>query len=155
MSPIIRPATGADLNALVALLPRLADFDLPPDRNPQDLWRGDAELLQAVLAGDRDDGFCLLASDAGGDLLGLVLVSMDEELLSHQPNAHIEALAVARDAEGRGIGALLLDKAETEALQRGALSMSLHVFGRNTRARGLYGKQGYDEELIRCRKTLV
>ncbi|TQV66516.1 GNAT family N-acetyltransferase [Exilibacterium tricleocarpae] len=154
MNPIFRTATAADKAALMDLMPRLADFDVPAHRNPKDLWRGDADMLAAHLAGTRDDCFCRLATDSNGQLLGFILVSLCEELLSHEPSAHVEALAVTRDAQGRGIGRQLLEDAERCAQERGALSMSLHVFGNNTRARGLYARQGYDEELIRCSKPL-
>ncbi len=43
---------------------------------------------------------------------------------------------------------------EDEARARGAHSMTLHVFGNNRRARALYAKIGYDEELIRAIKHL-
>ena len=40
----IRPATAADRAAVVALLPQLADFSIPPRRQPEQLWQGDAAL---------------------------------------------------------------------------------------------------------------
>ena len=42
MNYVIRQATALDTEAIVALFPRLAAFPLPPERTPEDLWRGDA-----------------------------------------------------------------------------------------------------------------
>lgn len=152
MSVKIRPARAEDAPTLRALLPRLADFPLPNDRDPLDLWRGDAKLLEAHLAGDAPQCFAFVAE--ADEVLGLVLVSLRPELLSGAPSAHVEALAVARDAEGRGVARALLEACEREAAERGARSMTLHVFGTNARARKLYARAGYDEELIRCTKPL-
>lgn len=69
--------------------------------------------------------------------------------MSHASSAHLEALVVADNAEGQGVGGSLLAAAEEEARQRGALSMSLHVFARNQRARKVYERAGFDGELIR------
>lgn len=149
----IRPARASDAASLRALMPRLADFDLPNGRDPDHLWRGDEKLLLAHLAGDAPDGFVLVA-ELDGELCGLAMVSLRPELLSGAPSAHLEALAVAKGAEGRGVATALLDHSEREAAERGARSMTLHVFGTNTRARALYARAGYDEELIRATKPL-
>ena len=57
-------------------------------------------------------------------------------------------------AEFERVARALIDAAEREALARGARSMTLHVFAANARARALYARTGYTEELIRCTKPL-
>lgn len=81
-------------------------------------------------------------------------MTLRPELLSHEPSAHLEALAVGEGAEGMGIGGALIAATEEEARARGALSITLHVFTRNHRARKVYKRAGYDEELIRCTKQI-
>lgn len=149
MSYSIRPATPADLDAMLALFPRLAAFDLPPRRAPEHLWHGDAELLRAWAAGGAPALLVRVAVDADDLVLGVALVSLREELLSHAPSAHLEVLAIHAAAEGRGIGRALLDSAEDAARAHGAQSMTLHVFANNTRARAVYERMGYDGELLR------
>lgn len=150
----IRSATPTDAAALHALFPRLAAFDVPASRNPEDLWRGDEKLLRAWLAGDAPQCFVQVAELSSGTLAGFTLVSLRPELLSGAPSAHLEAIAVSKEAEGRGVARALIDAAEREALARGARSMTLHVFAANARARALYARTGYTEELIRCTKPL-
>ena len=64
-------------------------------------------------------------------------------------------LAVAPEAEGHGIGSALITATEALARDLGAESITLHVFGRNRRARGVYERLGYDPELIRHFKILA
>jgi len=140
-------------DAILALMPRLAEFDLPASRNPRHLWEHDAEMLRAWLRGDNE---CLVhaAIDEHNRVLGFTMVSLRPELLSHEPSAHLEAIALDPAAEGRGIAQALLAAAEVGARASGALTMTLHVFAVNERARRLYERAGYNGELMRYIKPL-
>ncbi len=138
-----------------SLLPRLASFDLPSRRSPEDLWSDDEQMLLRWRDGGEPDLIAQVAVDDEDRVMGLAITRLREELLSHAPSAHLEALAVAPEAEGRGMGKALVTAAEETARARGAETMTLHVFGVNTRARGLYEKLGYDGELIRYIKELA
>ena len=137
---------------MLELLPQLADFEVPAKRNPKDLWRSDAELLDQVAAGRAPMSFAEVVVDEQDTPLGLILVTLRDELMSHAPSAHLEAIVVAPEARGAGLGAMLLARAEQAAEAKGAKSLSLHVFANNTRARALYDKLSYDSELIRAIK---
>ena len=152
MSIVIRPAGQADVPAILEMLPRLANFELPDRRHAPHLWEGDAELLQQWAKEEAQNCFVEVAMDADGTILGATLTSLREELLSHEPSAHLEVLVVANGAEGRGLGKQLMASAEQQARNRGAGSITLHVFGNNVRARALYQQLGYEEELLRCIK---
>lgn len=150
----IRPAQLDDLDAIRELLPRLAEFELPPGRVAEHLWRGDEKILLAWAEGK--EPACLVQVAIGEDqrLLGVAMSRLRPELLSAEPSAHLEILMVARDAEGTGIGRALMNAAESAARDRGARSMTLHAFATNTRACRLYEKLGYDGELVRFTKNL-
>lgn len=136
---------------VLALLPRLADFELPKHRNPRDLWQGDASLIREWFAG-KSELFLLCATAGDGELGGVALYGLRPDLLSDAPSAHLEALAVAREFEGRGAASALLDACHQDARQRGAQSMSLHVLDTNQRAFDLYRHKGYQSEMRRCIK---
>lgn len=150
----IRRAAAGDRDAMLALLPRLASFDLPDRRRPQDLWQGDEKLMRKALDGQAPECYIQVAIEGGSDLLGLAMYTLRAEILTHEPSAHLETLVVSEHAQGRGVGSALLRSAETHAFELGARSMSLHVFGVNDRARAVYARAGYDGELIRCIKWL-
>lgn len=149
----IRPAKASDLPSLEALLPRLADFDVPNERNPTELWHGDRDLIREWAEGTRADVEVIVAVREER-VMGMAALSVRIELLSGGPSAHVEILSLSNEAEGFGVGAALMQAMESIALDRGANSMSLHVFANNTRARALYEKQGYDGELMRYFKRL-
>ena len=155
MSFQIRSAVSEDGEAILALMPRLAAFDVPKSRNPVDLWRSDAAMLQRWLDGEAAECFVHVAVDDAETMLGFTLVSLRPELLSHEPSAHLEAIAVGEGAEGMGVGQALLAAAESEAKAQGAQTITLHVFASNTRARGFYEQSGYDGELLRYTKELA
>lgn len=165
MNVIIRPAGLADAGDIAELLPELASFDVPKHRNPKDLWVGDLATLKRWVAGREPSCMVHVAEIAPKDtktedtpstrgFVGFTIISLREELLSHDPSAHLEAIVVAEPARGAGVGRALLNNAETMAKAQGALSMTLHVFGNNTNARAVYRAHGYDEELIRASKLL-
>jgi ribosomal protein S18 acetylase RimI-like enzyme len=156
MEYVVREAAAADTDAMLRLLPRLAAFELPPGRTAEELWHGDAELLRGWLAGEQPHCVALVATRADGDgaILGLTLSTLRPEILSGRPSAHLEVLAVADEAEGHGVGRALMQATERMLRERGALTVSLHVFARNTRARRLYERMGYSGELIRYTKPL-
>jgi ribosomal protein S18 acetylase RimI-like enzyme len=151
----IREGTEADAPAVFELMPQLADFELPPGRVSDHLWASDAKLLEQHLAGEAGPVIYLVAVDDDNRLLGFSLTSLRPELLSHEPSAHLEAIAVAPGARGMGLGRALLKATEEAAKAGGAQSITLHAFKRNERARGLYEAEGYDSELIRYTKPLA
>ncbi|XOV81976.1 MAG: GNAT family N-acetyltransferase [bacterium] len=148
----IRAIDPRDLPAMLELLPQLADFQIPERRNPLDLWQSDAQLLREVVAGKSETSFADVIVDAADVAQGLILVTLREELMSHAPSAHLEAIVVSPKVRGHGLGRRLLQHAEHACMLRGARSLSLHVFSNNLRARGLYDLAGYDSELIRAIK---
>ena len=155
MSVQVRSAVSDDGETIMALMPRLASFDVPKSRNPVDLWRSDAAMFQRWLDGEAAECFVHVAVDDAQKVLGFTMVSVGPELLSHAPSAHLEAIAVGDGAEGMGVGRALLAAAENEAKSQGAKTMTLHVFSSNTRARVFYEQSGYDGELLRYIKELA
>ena len=151
---VLRPAAADDESQILALLPYLADFAIPPKRQPKDLWAGDAEMAQAILSGQIESSFIDVAADNTGTIAGLIMVSMREEMLSHDPSAHLEAIVVHPRARGIGLGKRLMRHCEVRVRELGATSLTLHVFQRNERARALYAAEDFDEELIRAIKWL-
>lgn len=149
-----RPAKSSDGEAMLALMPRLAAFEIPDSRTAEHLWMHDAAMLRRWIAGDANNCLVHVAEDERGAIVGIAMVTLRPELLSDEPSAHLEAIAVDSGLEGQGLGKMLLDAIELDAKSRGAMTMTLHVFSTNGRARAFYEKSGYDGELLRYIKPL-
>ena len=131
--PVVRPMVSSDVEAVLevqraaftieALL--YDDPSLPPLRESY-------EQLVADL--DRSHG--LVALD-GGRVVGSVRVRVDGASL------HIARLSVVPDQQGRGLGALLLARAEAVADASEALLFTGHLSASNLR---LYASAGYLEQ---------
>lgn len=155
MPIIIEKGDPADCEEMLTLFPRLVSFDVPNGRNSGHLWGGDADLLRKWARDGDDDCIVHVAKNTDGSIIGVTMVTLRPELLSRSPSAHLEVITVAESAEGQGVGKELMAAAEAGARNRGAHSMTLFVFSKNTRARRVYERAGFDEELIRCIKPFT
>jgi len=155
MSHEIRPGRLSDVDAIAAMMPDLASFETLAGRNPRDLWEGDLATLHRWRNGQEPNVMVHVAEGASGDVEGFTMVSLREEAMSHEPSSHLEAIVVNENARGAGLGTKLLANAELQARSAGAKTMTLHVFEKNVRARAVYRKAGYDEEIIRDIKQLT
>ena len=154
MNYSIRNATPDDRSEIDALLPRLADFDVPPYRVTEHLWHGDRDLIRQWANGERTDVNVAVAT-VDNTVVGVAAISERKELLSGEPSAHLEILAIKQDVEGHGIGSSLMQRVNAMAKNSGAKSISLHVFSNNTKARALYERHGYFGELMRYYKPVT
>ena len=71
----IRDATPADGDALIALLPRLADFEIPEHRDPRHLWQDDEALLRRWLGGEAPECLVQVAEERAG-IVGMTLTTL-------------------------------------------------------------------------------
>ncbi len=150
-----RTATPADVGDIEPLLPRLAAFDpLPPGRSRDDLWRPDLEGLRAWASGDRPDTSVRVATHSGA-IVGAGIVTYGPDPFTGERNAHLLAIVVDPSADGNGVGQRLMAELDVEARASGATTMSLNVFTANERARALYARLGFHEELIRAVRPLA
>ncbi|MDI1428031.1 GNAT family N-acetyltransferase [Polyangium sorediatum] len=99
-------------------------------------------------------GEVVLIAEAAGALIGFVWVRTAVDHFTQQPVGHVEDLATVPGHEGKGVGSALLAATDAWARDRGLSALTLHVWPANTRARALYARQGFGEEMIRMRKTL-
>ena len=61
-------------------------------------------------------------------------------------NAYIANVSVKKEMQGKGIGTMLMNAAESQARERRARRLELEVFAKNITALSLYEKLGYQTE---------
>ena len=130
MSLRLRPMRLTDLDAVLALEEEL----FAPDTWSRAMYR--EELART------DTRHYLVAVDTGdGD--GETVVGY-AGLIAYDDEAHVATIGVARDRQGEGAGALLLDALLTEADRRSPVVL-LEVRADNQLAQGLYRRRGFAE----------
>jgi ribosomal-protein-alanine N-acetyltransferase len=72
-------------------------------------------------------------------------------LLAPGPEADVQTVAVAPDAQGQGLGRILVDALIEQARQRSASTLLLEVRADNEPAIGLYTRRGFERIAIRRR----
>lgn len=97
----------------------------------------------------------LAHAGAGGTRHYVVAAGPAEELLGYAgllvpgPEADVQTIAVARSAQGRGVGAALLSDLLAAASRRGATSLLLEVRADNGPAQRLYARHGFERIAVR------
>ncbi len=125
MSVQLRPMGESDLRAVMVL-----EEDLfAPDTWTAAMYRD--ELRQG------ETRHYLVAENSSGVVGWAGLIAYDDE-------AHVSTIGVARDRQGEGIGARLLDALLAEADRRSPVVL-LEVRADNNRAIGLYERRGFAE----------
>lgn len=148
----VRRGRREDETAVLALADQLAAFPVPAWRTAREIQRADDGVIVAALAGA--PGSVALVAEGPEGLEGVVCVTTQTDYFTHEPVAHVEVLAVAPDARGRGVARALMNAAESWARESGLGRITLNVWVQNERARGLYEHLGYGPETMHYLKAL-
>lgn len=153
-SPLsVRRARRGDRSFVLATARRLADFDLPGWRSAVEIVAGEARTLEGFFR-QPPPGTELLVAEAAGEPAGFALLETGRDYFDRQPHGHLGILAVAREAQGLGVGTALIAAAEEWTRSRGLGKLTLNVFDRNARARRLYERLGFLPETLRYTKKV-
>jgi ribosomal protein S18 acetylase RimI-like enzyme len=149
---ILRPATAADLPALVALARAGFSDAFGHNYAPDDLaafldeYRSPERIAAAI---DDADVQVTLACDDDG-LIGYCTTYFGKGF-AERPAPHparpalLGQLYCAGGATGRGVGAALIEDALAEARQRGCDAVQLSVWAENLGAQRFYARYGFEK----------
>jgi GNAT superfamily N-acetyltransferase len=151
----IRPASDADREFVISLMPRLVEFGPPRWRDAEQMTDFDTRVISESLLNTTHDTAVFIAEDAGGAPLGFIHLHAATEHYNQEEHGHVEDLVVAPEGEGRGVGRALLEKAEEWARGCGYRWLTLNVFAENLRAREVYKRLGYGEDMVKYVKELA
>lgn len=141
----IRPAQASDQEALLQLADRLAAFG-PTTRTAGEITRRERRALSDALAQPSPGSALLVAQHADLGVVGVLLLEGRRDYFTDEAHGHIAILAVAHDAQGRGVGRALLAAAEKWGRGQGFRRLTLMVFAANQRAKDFYARQGWQVE---------
>lgn len=148
----IRPIAESDSAFLARAATRLFPGTTASPRDPV-AFRRYFELLTPASICSGGDSRAYVA-ELDGVAAGVVSAHLDVDYFTSHPRPHIDTLAVAAEAEGRGIGRALIDHMEVQGRSLNCCEIVLDVFATNTRARKFYEQCGFVEDHIRMAKTL-
>jgi ribosomal protein S18 acetylase RimI-like enzyme len=150
----VRPAREDDREFILALVPRLMEFGPPPWYDASQNVATDLETIGGVLQETPAGTAVFVAEDEGGTRLGFIHLNTTVDYFTREQVGHVSDVAVAPGGEGRGVGRALMAAGEEWARGRGYRLLTLNVFARNERARRLYERLGFGEDIVRCVKEL-
>lgn len=139
VSPEIRSGYAADVPQLVHLVGQYWHFEGIPGFNPRTL-----SPLLVRLASQPELG-AIWVADAGGELVGYLIAVYVFSLEQQGLSAEIDEFFVSPAARTYGVGAALLDVAESDLAANGCVCVQLQLGKGNTGARAFYRRHGYRE----------
>ena len=149
-----RDALPLDRDFVLSTAERLAAFGPPPWRTDAEVVLGETRRLEAHFESADPGERLLVAETDGGRRLGFIHLESRQDYFTLEEYGHVGILAVAQEAEGKGVGALLMRAAEGWARERGYRLLTLNVFEDNRRARSVYEHLGYRVETLHYVKLL-
>jgi GNAT superfamily N-acetyltransferase len=139
--PLIRDAKPADAPRLVELV-RLLEKDI------------DEKSLRRNLSALKKSGETPLVATLGKEVVGLCGISARVMIHRDAPIGRISPLVVAEEAQGQGIGRLLVEAAESWMRKKGCKLVEVTSNDRRAEAHAFYRHMGYERTSIRFAKTL-
>jgi GNAT superfamily N-acetyltransferase len=121
---------------------------VPAWRPKAELIEGDRRALAEFFDGPKADE-ALYVAELDGTPAGCAYLVTLVDYFNQRPHAHLSVLAVAKDAEGKGVGSLLLDHCVAWAKDRNSDRLTLSALVTNSRARALYERKGFKGEYVR------
>jgi ribosomal protein S18 acetylase RimI-like enzyme len=149
-----RPASISDKQFIISLLPRLVEFGPPSWRDVAQMTATDTQVLSDRLLSQSPGTAIFIAEDAEGVALGFIHLQTGTDYYIREEHGHIADIVVAREAEGQGVASVLIAKGEEWAHSQKYRWLTLSVFAQNLRAREIYRRHGYGEDIIKYVKEL-
>jgi GNAT superfamily N-acetyltransferase len=150
----IRHGVSGDRDFVVLAAGRLASFEPPVWRSPDEIVGREAQALLAFFEAPQPGATLLIAESEPGDRLGFAYLERASDYFTQREHGHIGMLAVTEQAGGKGVGSALMRAAEAWARDQGYDRLTLTVFDANHAARAVYEHLGYVPETLRYVKIL-
>lgn len=154
MTISVRSFISTDSKFILSLVPRFSAFELPEWRQMDEIDNTNRLALIKAMEQPEPGSAIFVAEDETAGPVGFVYLQTQTDYFSGKKQGYISDIAVDNSFEGRGIGHLLLEVAEKWGREQGYALLTLYVFSGNTRARQVYEKNGFDQDIIRYSKVI-
>lgn len=141
LSVQLRQATSHDVDAIVRLVNAGGPENKARQALPAVLPLAYSEAFQVI---DSDPNHLLMVAELGGCIVGTFHLTFLTYLAgAGRPDAQIEAVHVAAQHRGQGMGTMMLQWAIAEAKRRNCRRVQLTTDKRRTQAHSLYQRLGF------------
>jgi ribosomal protein S18 acetylase RimI-like enzyme len=154
MNVLIRKFNPSDRDHILSLVERFSKFELPAWRPKEEIDRANRSFLEQAMKEPAPNAAIFIAETESGDFAGFIHLQTQTDYFSGEKHGYISDLAVAQEFECHGIGRQLLETAEEWARSSGYHLLTLYVFAGNSRARRIYEKYGFRQEVIKYAKGI-
>ena len=137
----VRAAHVGDADFVVGLVPRFVEHGAADGHTREEVIDGTRRVLSEALRAPEPGDVFLIAEDAAGERTGFIYAVTERDFFTDEPYLHVSEIATVRS--GDGVGAVLMDAAETRARERGYRFVTLNVVDENAAARRFYERHGY------------
>jgi GNAT superfamily N-acetyltransferase len=150
----IRPYQSSDREYVLSMVSRFSAFELPQWRQREEIDGANRASMERALKLPKPDSAIYIAEDENGTPAGFIHLQTETDYFRDEKYGYVSDLAVDESFEGQGIGRFLLKTAEDWTHDKGYHLLALYVFAGNTRARQVYEKYGFQQEVIKYVKTV-
>lgn len=150
----IRESIPEDNEFIVSLVERFSEFELPEWRQADEINNANRMSLQRALEQPQPGSAIFIAEDEAEGPVGFIHLETQTDYFSGEKHGYISDLAVSKSFEGRGIGRILLETAETWTRTKGYRLLTLYIFSGNTHAQRIYEKNGFSQEVVKYVKVV-
>ena len=137
----VREARPGDDAFVAELVPRFVEHGAADGHTREEVIDGTRRVLRGALYGARPTDVFVIAEDENGERTGFLYAVMERDFFTDEPYLHVSEIATVRS--GDGVGAALMDAAESRARKRGYRFVTLNVVDENAAARRFYERHGY------------
>lgn len=152
----IRKALPGDAAFIAEHAHRLLNFNLPKWRvnEKEKMVKADINHITKALENNAANDCVFIAEDASNKPIGFIRLVLQKDYYTGEQHAHVNDIVVIAEAEGQGVGSLLLKQADEWAKASNVRWITLNVFNENERAKAVYQKAGYTIEWIKYLKEI-
>src|SRR5215469_3872250 len=108
----IRERTPDDIPFIRSLTARSAEVGTPFWRDTAQMGEFHRRSTEEAITDIQADSLILIAEDMQGTRLGFIYLVHSEDFFTHEPQGYIADIAVSEDAAGKGVGRMLIERAE-------------------------------------------
>ena len=154
MTISVRSFIPTDSDFILSLVSRFSEFELPEWRHTDEIDNTNRLALMKTIEQLEPESAILVAEDETAGPVGFIHLQTRIDYFSREKQGYIADIAVDRSFEGRGIGRMLLETAESWSHEQGYTLLTLFVFAGNIHAQQVYEKSGFARDIIRYAKVI-